>query len=245
MGKGIKQIVSSYKTSIVLLLIYAAVLALATVIEKYGGTPMAKTLVYYSPALFLLYTLIIANFFAATLKHNLFKSRKWGFLVVHLSFVIILAGALVTHIFGEEGIIHLRTGESTNQMMVQTNRGNHLHPLPFNIELVKFNLERYPGSSSPSSFESQLIIQADGEKREELISMNNVIDIKGYRLFQASYDKDELGSVLSVNKDVAGRSITYAGYALLFVGLILCFTGRNTRFRMLARQLKELSSHAN
>lgn len=245
MGKGIKYILSSYKTSIVLLLIYAAILALATIIEKYGGTPVAKAFVYYSPVLFLLYALIIINFFAATLKHNLFKSRKWGFLVVHLSFVIIMAGALVTHLFGEEGIIHLRAGESTNQMIVQTNRGNHLHLLPFNIELIKFNLERYPGSSSPSSFESQLIIRADGQIREEIISMNNVIDIKGYRLFQASYDKDELGSVLSVNKDVAGRSITYTGYALLFAGLILCFTGRNTRFRTLARQLKELSINAN
>ena len=41
--------------------------------------------------------------------------------------------------------------------------------------------------------------------------MNNVLDVKGYRFFQASYDPDEQGTVLSVNRDVAGRNITYTG----------------------------------
>lgn len=244
MGKSIKAYLSSYKTSIVLLVIYAFALALATIIEKYGGTPVAKAFVYYSPFLFLLYGLIIANFFAVLFKHNLLKARKWGFLFVHLAFIVILTGALITFTFGKEGIIHLREGETTNQMVIQTGRKNTLHDLPFQLELEKFTLKRYPGSSSPSSYESSLIVYIDGEAQRKDISMNKVLDIKGYRLFQASYDKDELGSVLSVNKDVTGRNITYAGYTLLFIGFILCFTGKNSRFRQLVKQLKQLQKHA-
>jgi cytochrome c-type biogenesis protein CcsB len=70
--------------------------------------------------------------------------------------------------------------------------------------------------------------------------MNNVLDLKGYRFFQASYDKDEKGSILSVNRDAAGRNVTYTGYALLVIGFVLCLTGKNGRFRRLARELKQL-----
>ena len=70
--------------------------------------------------------------------------------------------------------------------------------------------------------------------------MNNVLDIKGYRFFQASYDKDEQGTVLSVSRDVAGRSVTYAGYLLLLIGLIACFVTKNSRFMYLNRLLKKI-----
>jgi cytochrome c-type biogenesis protein CcsB len=75
---------------------------------------------------------------------------------------------------------------------------------------------------------------------EAKIFMNNVLDVKGYRFFQASYDQDELGTILSVNQDVAGRTITYSGYFLLFCGFILVFFTKNSRFRRLGRQLKNL-----
>lgn len=244
MGKSIIKYLSSYRTSIVLLLIYAFVLAVATVIEKYSGTPAAKAFVYYSPVTFLLYGLIVANFFASSIKHGLLKAKKPGFLIVHLSFVIILTGALVTHLFGKEGIIHLREKEITDYMGVQTGNEIAMHKLPFALELVEFTLERYPGSTSPSSYESRVRIHTNGHAEEKVISMNNVLDIEGYRLFQASYDKDEQGSILSVNKDVAGRNITYTGYVLLFIGLILCFTGRNTRFRQLSKQLRQIKNGA-
>lgn len=241
MGKGLKAFLSSYKTSIILLLVYAFLLALATVIEKYSGTLAAKIIIYYSPIIYLIYVLIVANFFAVSIKHNLLRSRKWGFLMVHLSFIVILTGALVTHLFGKEGMIHLREGELNGQMVIQTNKETYTHQLPFQLELVKFTMKRYPGSNSPSSYESSLIIHVDGKQIREEISMNNVVDIKGYRLFQASYDKDEQGSILSVNKDVAGRNVTYIGYFLLTLGLVLCFTGNNTRFRKLSKQLKEFT----
>ena len=109
---------------------------------------------------------------------------------------------------------------------------------------MKFTLTRYPGSASPSAYESELLVHVDGQTRHTRVYMNNVLDVKGYRFFQASYDPDEQGTVLSVNRDVAGRNITYTGYVILVIGFILCLVGKNSRFMKLSRQLKDLRGGA-
>ena len=242
MKTNLERFFSSFVTTIVLLLIYAFGLAVATFIEKYHGTATAKAMVYYSPLFFLLQFLLVVNFIAATIKHQYLKRGKWGLMLTHFAFIIILLGALTSFLFGEEGILHLREGETSNQIAVRTSDNTTFHTLPFSVELKKFTLTRYPGSASPSSYESEVIVHVDGEDREERIFMNNVLDVKGYRFFQASYDQDEHGTILSVNRDVAGRNITYTGYLLLVIGLILCLVGKDSRFMRQSRRLKELRS---
>jgi cytochrome c-type biogenesis protein CcsB len=222
---------------IVLLVLYATILAVATFVEKAHGTTLTKVFIYYSPAFFFLQFLMVVNFVMIVIKRNFLKLKRWGMLLIHCAFIVILTGAMTTHIFGREGILHLREGDISNRVVMQTNKGTHVFVLPFQVELVKFTLTRYPGSMSPSSYESDLIIHTDNESRPVNISMNNVLDLKGYRFFQASYDADEMGTILSVNKDVAGRTITYFGYLLLFIGSIGCLIGKNGRIRTLFRQL--------
>ncbi len=231
---------SSFITTLVLLLIYAAGLAVATFIEKYHGTVAAKAMIYYSPLFFILQLLLVINFIVIAIKHQYLKKRRYGLMITHCAFIIILIGAMVTFVFGEEGILHLREGESSNQIAVRTSEHTTFHTLPFSVELKKFKLTRYPGSKSPSSFESEVVVHIGGTSRNERIFMNNVLDIKGYRFFQASYDQDELGTVFSVNRDVAGRNITYFGYLLLTIGLVWSLIGKNTRFGRISRRLKEL-----
>lgn len=235
---------SSYKTSIVLLLIYATGLAMATFVEKQMNTEAAKMLIYYSPLFILLQFLLVINFLLVLIRYNYIKRRKWAMIVVHLSLIVILGGALTTFLFGREGQVHIRKGERTDQMVMHTSRGIKTETMPFELELIDFKLHRYPGSQSPSSYESNLRVHIEGEVRETKIFMNNILDLKGYRFFQASYDEDELGTILSVNKDVAGRTITYSGYALLLVGFLLMFFMPNSRFRRLGRQLREAREEA-
>ncbi len=95
--------------------------------------------------------------------------------------------------------------------------------LPFTLTLNDFKLERYPGSNSPSSYESAVAL-TDQEmqiNREERIYMNNVLKHRGYRFYQSSYDNDEQGTILSVNRDRVGTGVTYLGYFLLFLGILL------------------------
>lgn len=74
--------------------------------------------------------------------------------------------------------------------------------LPFSVTLNDFRLERYPGSHSPMSYESDLVIKSENESPlQATIRMNKVIDVDGYRLFQSSFDSDEQGTVLSVSYD--------------------------------------------
>lgn len=240
-----KRYFSSFVTTIVLLLIYAIGLAVATFIEKYHGAATAKSMVYYSPLFFLLQFLLAVNFIAATIKRQYLKRGRWGLMLTHFAFIIILLGALTSFLFGKEGILHLREGETSNQIAVHTSDNTTFHTMPFSVRLKQFTLTRYPGSDSPSSYESEVIIVEDGKEREERIFMNNVLDVKGYRFFQASYDQDERGTILSVNRDVAGRNITYTGYLLLVIGLILCLCGKDSRFMRQSRRLKELRKKTN
>lgn len=239
------KFLSSYKGSIVLMLIYSFGLATATIVEKQLGTQAAKMLIYYSPLFILLQLLLAINFLIILFNSNYIKSKRWGLIIIHLSLTVILGGALTTFLFGKEGQVHIREGEKSDQMVMHTSKGVKTEKLPFVLELKDFRLNRYPGSNSPSSYESTLLVYVDNDIREVSVFMNNVLDLKGYRFFQASYDKDELGTVLSVNKDVAGRTITYTGYILLLIGFILMFLMPGSRFRKLGEQLKDIRARAD
>ncbi|HLN54410.1 MAG TPA: c-type cytochrome biogenesis protein CcsB [Bacteroidales bacterium] len=104
--------------------------------------------------------------------------------------------------------------------------------LPFTIKLNDFILERYPGSNSPSGYKSDvmLIDKAAGVQKPFLVYMNNILKYKGYRFYQSSFDQDEKGTVLSVNHDVAGMLVTYTGYGLLFLFIIITLINRNSIF---------------
>lgn len=243
MKATLEKIISSFVTTIILLLIYAFGLAVATFIEKYHGTAAAKVMIYYSPVFFLLQFLLVVNFIAIVIKRDYLNRGKWGLLITHCAFTIILLGAMISFLFGEEGMVHIREGETTDQLMIQTSQTTTTNKtLPFQLELIKFNLHRYPGSSSPSSYESELRVHVDGKTFEEKVFMNNILDVKGYRFFQASFDRDEKGTVLSVNRDVFGRNVTYIGYFLLLVGFVFCFFEKNSRFRQLNHLLKEMKA---
>lgn len=115
--------------------------------------------------------------------------------------------------------------------------------VPFSIYLKDFQLERYPGSQSPSSFASEVVLNDPSVNltKDVRIFMNNTLMYKGYKFFQSSYDQDEKGTVLSVNHDFWGTWVTYIGYILLVIGIILSLVNKNSYFQFLARKLKQSS----
>ncbi len=235
---------ASYKGSIILMLLYSIGLASATFVENKIGTEAAKMLIYYSPLFIFLQLLLVINFILILINSNYLKKKNWTLIVLHLSLIVILGGALTTFLFGKEGQVHIREGERTNKMVMHTSKGVKTEILPFELELADFRLNKYPGSQSPSSYESDLIVYLDSDVKKATVFMNNVLDVKGYRFFQASYDQDELGTVLSVNKDVAGRLVTYTGYTMLLIGFLLMFFMPNSRFRKLGKELKNIRDSA-
>ncbi len=110
--------------------------------------------------------------------------------------------------------------------------------LPFSLTLNDFQLEKYPGSMSPSSFASEVTLNDPSEKSAKpyRIFMNNILSHKGYRFYQSSFDSDEQGTVLSVNRDGLGSGVTYAGYFMMIAFIILSFFAPGSRFKRLLRE---------
>jgi len=126
---------------------------------------------------------------------------------------------------------------------VNISYGSKVISIPFGIKLVKFDLERYPGSMTPSSYASDVILidKEENIKMPYRIFMNNVLDHRNYRFFQSSYDMDEKGTILSVNHD-PGTIPTYIGYLLLAVGMLWSLFIEKGRFQILLRGARKLQN---
>lgn len=150
-------------------------------------------------------------------------------------------------VIGAPGLISEPSKFSINGTEFSLAYGPKKIQLPFSIKLIDFQLERYPGSQSPSSYASEIVLTDARKNLEEphKIFMNNVLNYGGFRFFQSSYDSDEKGTVLSVNHDAWGTLVTYVGYALLALGMIVSFFGKNSRFKYLIKKSGELKKQSS
>ena len=122
--------------------------------------------------------------------------------------------------------------------------GPKILELPFSIKLNDFEAERYPGTERGYSSYSSKVTVFDEEKGDfdYKIFMNNILDHRGYRFFQSSFDPDEKGTILSVNHDFWGTWVTYLGYFMLFFGLMAIMFVGNTRFDFIRKQLDTIKA---
>jgi len=223
--------------------LYALILP-ATFVENSYGPAVAREHFYYAPWFILLQLLQAVNLLAMFLQGSYFKRISKGSLIFHGAFVFIWLGAAVTHYVGVTGIMHIREGETVSSMMRDEGAGMGNASLPFSVTLDDFRLQRYPGSHSPMSYESDLVIKKGDETPvQATVRMNKVIDIDGYRLFQSSFDPDEQGTILSVSYDRPGMQLTYIGYFLLFAGFVLTLFSKKSRFGRLRRELGEMKKN--
>jgi len=142
------------------------------------------------------------------------------------------------YVTGLKGLAGRPVNGSMGDLNYTITYGSQEIHLPFSLFLKDFEVERYPGSNSPSSFASDVVLldQEMGIQEERRIFMNNVLKHRGYRFYQASYDADEQGTILSVNRDRAGTLVTYLGYLILIAGMVVALFIPGTRFAMIARK---------
>ena len=234
-------------------------MAAISVFEKVAGTEAAMEYGYHSPVFIILWAAVavsgavwMCRWYGRRFRQGRSVSMSAGRLPVatisiHLAFVMILAGALVTHVTGEQGTVHLRTGDGKAVSFV-TDDG--ISDLPFGIALDDFRVEYYPGTATPMDYVSSIsVYDMDLAARDDTgmadtgravsgeVSMNRIFRYSGYRFYQASYDDDGLGSTLAVSHDPYGTGMTFAGYAILLLSLILFFFQKNSMFRSALRRL--------
>ena len=205
----------------------------ATVLERLHGTPEALRWVYHNPVFMILWAVAALSGLFYLLEIG--TQKRFFTFLLHVSFLFILLGALVTFLFGESGTISLREGEI--QSAYEQDSGDSV-TLPFGIRLEEFAIDYYPGSRMPSDYRSAITFMPEG--RAVQISMNHIAKYQGYRFYQADYDEDLKGSILSVSHDPWGVGITYTGYILLLLSMLGFFFQKDTAFRAsLQRVLQE------
>lgn len=141
---------------------------------------------------------------------------------------------------GGKGVTGYSETLRINGLNVSVGFGSKILHADFSLRCDDFLLDRYPGSSNPSSYESKVTVIDGGIEKQHHIYMNNVLDYRGYRFFQASYFPDESGTILSVNADRWGTKISYLGYFLLFSAMFLTLFWKGTRFWKLNDSLKKI-----
>ena len=194
-------------------------MAVATIVEKSQGTDYVHAH-YYGAWWFILLWAVIAALGAFYIIKR--KVKRASTLALHLSFIIILAGALLTHISAKRGMIHLRIGQPTDSYLMADEDGEGMkeEKLPFSLCLQNFEAKMHDGTQAVADYSSKFTVVDGNEKSEGLVSMNNIYSHRSYRFYQSSYDEDGKGSVLAINADPFGIPVTYTGYALLFLSLI-------------------------
>lgn len=206
------------KIIFILYILVLVCMAAATIVEKSQGTDYAHAH-YYGAWWFILIWAVLAALGAFYIIKR--KVKCASTLALHLSFIIILLGALLTHVSAKRGMIHLRIGQPTDTYMAQDEeQGMKEEKLPFSLCLKKFEAKMHDGTNAVADYSSKFTVIDGDDKSEGEVSMNNIYSHRSYRLYQSSYDEDGKGSVLAINADPYGIPVTYTGYALLFISLV-------------------------
>lgn len=231
---------ASLRLSVILLVLLLIGLAAGTIVETRFDTATAGRLVYYAP-----WFLALQGVFALNVALSLVDLFPWGkartgFVVVHASLLLILAGSALTYFFKVEGMLPLWEGESGSVIMLTDDQGQVKvrHELPFTVKLDDFVMDTYPGTRMPSGFAShvQVTDRDTGKTFPARIWMNHELHHRGFALYQSSYQQQggrEM-TILSVSKD-PGQPIAFVGFITLVAGMILVLATRISQARMRER----------
>lgn len=215
------------KAIVFLYSVIVVVLAVATFVENSYGTRFVTENVYHTAWFCALWAALTVLSVVLFVVRGLW--RRVPVALLHASFIVILIGALTTFLTSNKGMLHIRKEMPADSYIIP-DRGSMMR-LPFKMELDSFVVECYQGTEAPSDYISYVSVGDENVR----ISMNNIFAKDGYRFYQSSYDEDMQGSWLSVNYDPWGTGITYAGYLLLGLSMILVLLSKNCGFRKLLK----------
>ena len=215
MNRYLRPVAFSLMGVIVLLLIAASI------VEKIYGTSFAVRYFYTAPWTIALWAAAVVTGLGYLFTVRMYRQAVTCLL--HLSFVIILGGAMITHLFGKNGEVHLRLDGEPQQVLESSVKAS----------LNDFQLAYYAGTHAPMDYVSDIQVTEGQDTLNGQVSMNHILTFHHYRFYQSRYDTDGRGTTLSVSYDPWGIGVTYAGYVLLLVSMLLFFFRKGSRFRQL------------
>ena len=220
--KSIRHIIS------VLFIILIAVLAAGTIVEKLHGSEFALSHVYGTWWFVGLWALVAGLMVFMAVKCRIWK--RMAVCALHSAILLILLGALLTKLTGQHGKMQLEPNRPNSHFFIKDHEEITKEALPFSLTLDRFEIEKYPNSDRPKDYVSHLRLSDGSTQKDVVISMNHILRHKHYRFYQSDFDEHG-NSVLDVARDPWGIGVTYAGYALLFVALVVMLVERRRTFR--------------
>ena len=231
----------SSKLPLILIIFLVIAIAVATVLENRYGTHYALQHVYGAWWFVCLWAML-----ALAGCWLMYKRKMWkqpSVMLLHLSFLVILLGALATYLTSHKGMVHLREGETCRTYWVKNEQGLYTltEDMPFYLALKKFRILYDADGTTPADYVSHVLIATKEGKEETTISMNNIGRVKGFRIYQTSFDDDLAGSVFTISYDPWGTGITYMGYILLAISMIWVSFKRNEKLKEKKEKLSKNS----
>lgn len=212
-------------------------MAAATIIEHYHDSTFVSRHIYGSWWFSLSWIALTILAIAWIVRRKL---RRPALLMLHFSFVVILLGALLTHLSADEGTLHLRQGVTTDSYSRLIQPGKTVETaLPFSVRLDSFQIKYHEGTTAVADYLTHLTItdKSGGHKTEATVSMNKIFNYGHTRFCQSGYDNDMRGSSLSLSRDPYGIAVSYTGYALLFLSFLWMLADPKGPYRRILRML--------
>ena len=105
------------------------------------------------------------------------------------------------------------------------------HYYPFEIELLDFSHEKYPGTDIPFNYSSKVIAHhhEKGTDQQALIYMNHPLRYNGLTFYQASFMPDETATILQVVRN-PGWLLPYLSVLMMGAGMSFQFSLHFTKF---------------
>ena len=150
-------------------------LAATTFVEQTYSTDFVEKHVYHTIWFCCLWGALAAMTVVVLVRQRLW--RRLPTLLLHGSFLVILAGAMTTFLCGRKGYVHLTVGSEVNCFLEQD--GRQVVELPFTLRLDSFRIEYYPGTDAPADYISYI-------HGETPVSMNRILSRQGFRFYQSS-----------------------------------------------------------
>ena len=226
---GIADMLGSLKIAIAVLAALAVVCSVATFYESAHGTPAVQRVVYQTGWFAALLGLLAVNITVSMMLRYPWKTHQTGFVLAHIGVLLILAGSLASLHFGLDAHLALYEGQSSRFIEKagvdpQAAAAADTVALPFEVTLLDFRSDHYPGTRMAATYQSLVRIE-DPERGvfEHLISMNQPLHHRGYVFFQSSFVEGRpMMSILSVAR-APGLPVVYLGTTLLCLGVAWMF----------------------
>lgn len=225
------------KSTVTIYIFIIMTMAAATIIEHYHDSTFVARHIYGSWWFSLSWIALTILAIAWIVRSKL---RRPALLMLHFSFVMLLVGALLTHLSADEGTLHLRQGVTTDSYSRLIQPGKTVETaLPFSVRLDSFQIKYHEGTTAVADYLTHLTItdKSGGHKTEATVSMNKIFNYGHTRFCQSGYDNDMRGSRLSLSRDPYGIAVSYTGYALLFLSFLWMLADPKGPYRRILRML--------